>query len=169
MIYQRFGQGVSNLSTVAELRTFDGSRFCTWWKILHIVHCKWRAGENPILMSGSHFCIPRKETVQPAPLFPKQNFNVPYPSSYTHISVRDLYMSVFLQTDMWGVDLSWEYINRSQTHECRNWGLKLRNSFPGNKEIVFSVQCVCGILQATRDFFTVKDPPILKAKFFSHY
>jgi hypothetical protein len=24
MIYQRFGQGVSNLSTVAELRTFDG-------------------------------------------------------------------------------------------------------------------------------------------------
>ncbi len=27
MIYQRFGQGVSNLSTVAELRTFDG----TWY------------------------------------------------------------------------------------------------------------------------------------------
>ncbi len=25
MLYQRFGQGVSNLSTVAELRTFDGS------------------------------------------------------------------------------------------------------------------------------------------------
>ncbi len=25
MIYQRFGPGVSNLSTVAELRTFDGS------------------------------------------------------------------------------------------------------------------------------------------------
>ncbi len=25
MIYQRFGQGVSNLSTVAELRTFDGT------------------------------------------------------------------------------------------------------------------------------------------------
>ncbi len=24
MIYQRFGQGVSNLSSVAELRTFDG-------------------------------------------------------------------------------------------------------------------------------------------------
>jgi hypothetical protein len=24
MIYQRFGQGVSNLSTVAELKTFDG-------------------------------------------------------------------------------------------------------------------------------------------------
>jgi hypothetical protein len=27
MIYQRFGQGVSNLSTVAELRTFDGIDF----------------------------------------------------------------------------------------------------------------------------------------------
>jgi hypothetical protein len=27
MINQRFGQGVSNLSTVAELRTFDGIDF----------------------------------------------------------------------------------------------------------------------------------------------
>ncbi len=29
MIFQNFGQGVSNLSTVAELRTFDGNAiFC---------------------------------------------------------------------------------------------------------------------------------------------
>jgi hypothetical protein len=31
MIYQRFGQGVSNLSTVAELRTFDGSSDYNVW------------------------------------------------------------------------------------------------------------------------------------------
>ncbi len=27
------------------------------------LHCKWRAGENPIKMSGSHLCIPRNETI----------------------------------------------------------------------------------------------------------
>jgi hypothetical protein len=40
-------------------------------------------------MYGSHLCIPRNET-----LFPKQNnYNILSPSSYTHISVRDLYIS----------------------------------------------------------------------------
>jgi hypothetical protein len=39
-------------------------------------------------------------------LFPKQNYNVLYPSSYTHISVRDLYISrtnvpILLQENMW--------------------------------------------------------------------
>ncbi len=30
MIFQNFGQGVSNLSTVAELRTFDGTFYSPW-------------------------------------------------------------------------------------------------------------------------------------------
>jgi hypothetical protein len=39
-------------------------------------------------------------------LFPKQNYNVLSPSSYTHISVRDLYISriglpILLQENMW--------------------------------------------------------------------
>jgi hypothetical protein len=39
-------------------------------------------------------------------LFPKQNYNVLSPSSYTYISVRDLYISrisppILLQGDMW--------------------------------------------------------------------
>jgi hypothetical protein len=39
-------------------------------------------------------------------LFPKQNYNVLYPSSYTHITVRDLYISrvglpILLQGNMW--------------------------------------------------------------------
>jgi hypothetical protein len=41
-------------------------------------------------------------------LFPKQNYNVLSPSSYTHISVRDLYISridlpILLQGNMWTV------------------------------------------------------------------
>ncbi len=59
-------------------------------------------------------------------LFPKQNYNVLSPSSYTHISVRDLY-TYFQDRSAYSaagkyVDRSWEYINRSQTHECGNWG-----------------------------------------------
>jgi hypothetical protein len=39
-------------------------------------------------------------------LFPKHNYNVLYPSSYTHISLRDLYISsiglpILLQGNMW--------------------------------------------------------------------
>jgi hypothetical protein len=56
-------------------------------------------------------------------LFPKHNYNVLSPSSYTHISVIDLYISkiglpILLQIY---VDQSWKYVNLSQTHECRNW------------------------------------------------
>jgi hypothetical protein len=56
-------------------------------------------------------------------LFPKQNYNVLSPNSYTHISVRDLYIqnwSIYFAAAKY-VDRSWEYISRSQTHFCRNW------------------------------------------------
>jgi hypothetical protein len=57
-------------------------------------------------------------------LFPKQNYNILFLSCYTHISVRDLYISrmglpFLLQGNI--VDRSWEYINLSQTHKCGNW------------------------------------------------
>jgi hypothetical protein len=47
------------------------------------------------------YVLPEKEL-----LFPKQNYNVQSPSSYTHISVRDLYISrigmpILLQGNMW--------------------------------------------------------------------
>jgi hypothetical protein len=56
-------------------------------------------------------------------LFTKQNYNVLSPRSYTHISMRDIYISridlpILLQGNMW---ISCKYINRSQTHECGNW------------------------------------------------
>ncbi len=58
-------------------------------------------------------------------LFPKQNYNVLSPSSYTHISVRDLYipridLHVLLQGNKW-TDTGNIYVNRSQTQECGNW------------------------------------------------
>ncbi len=56
----------------------------------------------------------------------KQNYNVMSPNSYTHISVRGLYisrigLSILLYSQICGPILGREYINRSQTHECRNW------------------------------------------------
>jgi hypothetical protein len=55
-------------------------------------------------------------------LFPKQNYNVLSPSSYTHMSVRDLCIyRIGLPTARKYVDRSWEYINGSQTHEFGNW------------------------------------------------
>ncbi len=57
-----------------------------------------------------------------------KNYNVLSPNSYTHLSVRDLYisrigLSILLQAAGKYVDRSWEYINRSQTHEHMNVGI----------------------------------------------
>jgi hypothetical protein len=59
-------------------------------------------------------------------LFLKQNYNVLSPSSYTHISVRDLYIFIIGQPILLqgNVDRSWKYIICSQTLECgkSDWG-----------------------------------------------
>jgi hypothetical protein len=48
-------------------------------------------------------------------LFPKHNYNILSPSCYTHIS--EIPGSAYSAAGKY-VDQSWEYINRSQTHEC---------------------------------------------------
>jgi hypothetical protein len=59
------------------------------------------------------------------PLFTKQNYNVLSFNSYTHVSVRDLYISriacLFCCSHICGPPILGIYINRSQTHECGNW------------------------------------------------
>ncbi len=66
-------------------------------------------------MSGSYLCpgIPIKETVQPPYL---QNiiimFCLPIPTLIQYL--WEIYIFRV-------VDQSWEYVSRSQTHECRNW------------------------------------------------
>ncbi len=52
-----------------------------------------------------------------ASLFPKQNYNVPSPNSYTYISVRDLYR-YFLDPSVYfaaaeNVDRTWDYTYKS--------------------------------------------------------
>ncbi len=58
-------------------------------------------------------------------LFPKQNCNVLSPTFYTHISVRDFYISriglPFCCRKICGPILGSYTINHSQTHECGNW------------------------------------------------
>jgi hypothetical protein len=54
-------------------------------------------------MFDSHLFILRHKTVT---VFPKQNYNALSPNSYTHISVRDLYITriglpILLQENMW--------------------------------------------------------------------
>ncbi len=77
-------------------------------------------------MSGSHLCIPRYETVQP-PYF--KNSNVLSPNSYTHISGRDLYismigLSVLLQpnmcTDPENIKIAHRHMNVEIGTEARN-------------------------------------------------
>jgi hypothetical protein len=57
--------------------------------------------------------------------FPKQNYNVLSPSSYTHMYICERFRyfqdgSAFSAAGKY-VDRSWEYIKLSQTHKCGNW------------------------------------------------
>jgi hypothetical protein len=82
-------------------------------------------------------------------LFPKkQNYNVLSPSSYTHISVRDSYISriglpILLQENMWTDP--WEYINRSHRHMNVEIGTEAaHNSQKRNTQMGFSLQFMYG-------------------------
>ncbi len=85
-------------------------------------------------MSGSHLCIPRNETVQPRYF---QNriimFFLPIPTLIYCICEIFIYSQdrlTYFDAAKY-VDRSWEYINRSQTHECRNWDWGHAIPFPG--------------------------------------
>jgi hypothetical protein len=56
---------------------------------------------------------------------PEKELRGHIPNFHIHASVSDLYiptidLPILLQENMW-TDRSWEYINRSQTHEGGNW------------------------------------------------
>ncbi len=57
-------------------------------------------------------------------IFPEKEYRGLSPNFNIHVSVSELYISTmgqpFLLEDI--CDRSWEYINRSPTHECGNWG-----------------------------------------------
>ncbi len=53
------------------------------------------------------------------PIYAFPEMKLLFPSSYTHLSVRDFYISAYSAAGKY-VERSWEYINRSQTHVCGN-------------------------------------------------
>ncbi len=57
-------------------------------------------------------------------IFPEKDYRGLSPNFHIHVSVSQLYISTMglLFCGRKYVDPSWEYINRSQTHECGNWG-----------------------------------------------
>jgi hypothetical protein len=84
--------------------------------------------ENPIL------CIPKKGIAWSQSQFP-----------HSFVCERFIYQSTYIPAAE-QADRLWEYINRSQTHEC-GWKLGLRpsNSFSGNIRFNFSVLCLCSV------------------------
>jgi hypothetical protein len=73
----------------------------------------------------------------PIYVFPENELHGLSPNFHIHLSVSDLYSPristyIFLQQN-WQTD-------RSQTHECENWGLRPRNSVSGNICFEFSVE-----------------------------
>ncbi len=73
-------------------------------------------------------------------IFPEVGLRGLSPNFHIHVSVSDLYIPMIglpillqEQQEYMYVKRSWEYINRSQTHECGNWDWgHSRNSFSGN-------------------------------------
>jgi len=79
--------------------------------------------------------------------FSKQNYNVLSQNFHIQISVIDLNIPRIglPRTDCW------EYINRSQIHECSNWEQDLAVSFLGIIFFEFSVLCVLTSSQSARN------------------
>jgi hypothetical protein len=70
--------------------------------------------------------LQRQNTEISKQIFPEKEYRCLSPNFHIHASVRDLYTvfppSVCLFCWRKYVDRSWDYINRSQTNECGNWG-----------------------------------------------
>ncbi len=67
-------------------------------------------------MSGSDLCIPRNETVWPC-YFQNRIIKLCLPiSTFMYLWANHIIPWLVCRENRW-----WEYINRSQIHECRNW------------------------------------------------
>ncbi len=64
--------------------------------------------------------------------------------------------SVYIFPPAEQADPSWEYIIRSQTHECGNLGLRPRYSFSGNICFKFSAFCLCSVASWIVMFLNLK-------------
>jgi hypothetical protein len=70
-------------------------------------------------------------TENPGHVFPEKKLCSLIPNFYIHISVNDLHMYSHDRSTYFPADRSWEYINRSQIYECRNFYWDRAVSFRG--------------------------------------
>jgi hypothetical protein len=63
--------------------------------------------------------LQRHYTENSKKLFPEMKLRGLVPNSYIHVSVSYVYRSAYSEAGK-QVNRSWEYINRSQIHECGN-------------------------------------------------
>ncbi len=68
----------------------------------------------------------RQDTEISKQIFPEKEYRGLSTNFHIHTSESDLYiptigLSILLE-EICTVDRSWDYVNRSQTHECGNWG-----------------------------------------------
>jgi hypothetical protein len=80
------------------------------------------------------------------------NFHIHVSVSHLHIHTNGppIFLQQNCQTDR----------DRSQKHECRNWGLWPRNSFPGNICFEFSVLCLCSVGSDTTEIINTNMPKL---------
>jgi hypothetical protein len=54
-------------------------------------------------------------------IIPEKELRGHSPNSYIHVSVSDLYIPTIGLPILLQKNRLWEYMDRSQTHECGNW------------------------------------------------
>ncbi len=64
--------------------------------------------------------LQRQNTEISKQIFPEKEYRGLSPNFHIHVSVSDLSVCLFCWRKY--VDWSWDYMNRSQTHKCWNWG-----------------------------------------------
>ncbi len=89
--------GITNFDNfiLAMLTVFQCITLEGWTEVLYWVSAGWS-----FISSGSSHC-----NEKPIYVFPEKELRGLSPNFHIHVSVNEL----------------WEYINRSQTHECGNW------------------------------------------------
>ncbi len=96
-----------------------------WYKSSPCDYCKPYTIMTSDITRTVTFTMPtlqRTNTEHLKQIFPEKELCGQSPNWHIHVSVSDLYIPTihlpFLLQEILYVDRSWEYINRSQTHEC---------------------------------------------------
>jgi hypothetical protein len=102
-----------------------------------------------LISPGSTPTLQRQNAENLKQIFPKKEYRGLSPNFHIHVSVSKLYIRwVCLFCWRKYVDWSWEYINRSQTHECRNWGWG--RAIP--RKGIYKRNCRCSVLSSLKVF-----------------